>query len=99
MRICEQATSGLIFVENPDKSVSLIVEDYKVESFGGMDCETTYTLSEENYKKLRKVLNIADDQAAGPILRQVLGDYFDTGKFKKICKENSIEFDLFIWIS
>lgn len=99
MRICEKATSGLIFVENKDKSVSLIVEDYNVASFSGMDYETTYTLSKENYKKLRKVLKIADDQAAGPILRQVLGNYFDTEKFKKICEENKIEYDLFIWKS
>lgn len=99
MRICEHATSGLVFVENKDKSVSLMVEDYNVESFGGMDYETTYTLSQENYKKLREVLNITNDQAAGPILREVLGDYFDTGKFKKICKENNIEYERFIWIS
>ena len=93
-------TKGKAIIRDSGSSLVVNYGDYDVEAFGGGDYEVTYTLDEDNRKKLHDALK--KEGVQGSLEEMILshfGEYLDNGSFCHYCDERNIEYHLFTWVS
>ena len=95
----ETATLGSFSLEErSDGSIQITQTDYDVQFYDGMDVEATYTLNKDNADKLKSYLRTKHKGNLENMLVEEFGRCFEKASFSKICDENGIKFESFVWI-
>lgn len=98
----EKQKSEITYVSEgmqPDGSFIFSYEDYGVDSFDGMDIETTYILDAENTEKLRLYLSKKYMGSLESMLAQECGQDYRKKAAIELFEEAGVEYKHFSWIS
>ena len=98
----EKQKSEITYVSEgiqPDGSFIFSYEDYGVDSFDGMDIETTYILDAENTEKLRLYLSKKYVGSLESMLAQECGQDYRKKAAIELFEEAGVEYKHFSWIS
>ncbi len=85
--------------EKPDGGVSIGIEDYEVEMFGGGDYEWIYTLDRENRKKMEEILSKTYSGTFEEMIEEEFGIHLDKKILRFWLKDNGIEFEFYSWLT
>ena len=90
------ATLGTFWIETQeDGNISIGVEDYDVEFFGGGDHEMIYTLDPENISKMESLLSKTWKTNLEEMITEEFGIHL--AGFGKWLDENDIKYKYFTW--
>lgn len=93
-------TKGTFWLEEkPNGGVSIGIEDYDVEAFGGADYEWIYTLDSGNIVRLTAVLAKTHTGSLEQMIAAEFGIHLDKKSMKQWFDDNGIEYEFFSWIS
>ena len=84
--------------EKPEGGVTIWIEDYEVESFGGADYEWCYSLDEANTKKLTDILSQTNSGSLEEMIEAEFGISLDKVSVKQWLDDNGVEYEFFSWI-
>ena len=93
-------TKGTFWLsEKPDGGISIHIEDYGVECFGGMDCEMIYTLDPENLTLFTEKLSESHTGTFAQMLEEEFGISLDRQSISKWMDSRGIRYGSFFWTS
>ncbi|MBR3124899.1 MAG: hypothetical protein IKF42_05665 [Mogibacterium sp.] len=84
--------------EKPDGGVTIWIEDYNVEAFGGADYEWCYSLNSVNTKKLTDILSCSNNGTLEQMIESAFGIHLDKLSPKQWLDENGVEYEFFSWV-
>ena len=91
---------GTFWLEpRPNGDITIGIEDYDVEFFGGGDHEMTWTLDPENKKKLTDILSRTHNGSLEHMIEEEFGIHLDKKSLREWLDENNIEYNYFSWTS
>ena len=89
-------TKGTFWLEEKeDGSVSIGIEDYDVEAFGGRDYEWIYTLDRKNRKKMTGILSQTQEGTLREMIAEEFGIHLDKKSMTQWFEENKIKYEFF----
>lgn len=91
---------GKAIIEDDGDVLKVGYEDYGVDSFGGGDCEVTYTINKENRIKLYEALTAEGYSGNLSVkIKERFGLSLEKESFSDYCIKHEVEFDKHVWIS
>ena len=90
------SSSGLMLQEKADGSIHIEVNDYNVESLGGLDYECHFSLSKDNADSLRKAVSHHGGTFKENLIKE-FGKNLDIPKFQNFCHSNNIKYEKFTY--
>ena len=84
--------------EKPEGGVTIWIEDYEVESFGGADYEWCYSFDPANTAKLTNILSQSNSGSLKQMIETEFGIHLDKKSAKLWLDENGVEYEFFSWV-
>ena len=84
--------------EKPEGGVTIWIEDYDVESFGGADYEWCYSFDPANTRKLTDILSRSNRGSLKQMIEAEFGIHLDKKSAKLWLDENGVEYEFFSWV-
>ena len=84
--------------EKSDGGVTIWIEDYEVEAFGGADYEWCYSLDKANAEKLTDILSQSNCGSLGQMIEEEFGIHLDKKSMKQWLDDNGVEYEFFSWV-
>lgn len=78
--------------------VTIWIEDYEVEAFGGADYEWCYSLDQENTAKLTDILSRTNTGSLEQMIAEEFGVHLDKKSAKQWLDDNGVEYEFFSWV-
>ena len=91
---------GTFWLEKkPEGGVTIWIEDYEVEYFGGGDYEWCYSFDQDNTNKLTDILSQSNSGTLEQMIESEFGIHLDEKRSMKVwLDENGIEYEFFSWV-
>ncbi|MBQ3369780.1 MAG: hypothetical protein IJG48_02040 [Mogibacterium sp.] len=84
--------------ENKNGGVSIGIEDYEVEAFGGCDYEWIYTFDTANTLKLIATLSANNSGSLEQMITEEFGIHLDKKSMKMWLDQNDIKYEFNSWV-
>lgn len=81
-----------------DGGVTIWIEDYDVEAFGGADYEWCYSINQENTAKVTDILSQSNNDSLEKMIESEFGIHLDKKSIMQWLDENGVEYEFFSWV-